>query len=92
MDPRRPPSEKYLTPRVYSRSQPNASRGPPGAPTWVPAVLRLGGTMGRKLQIGALILGMVLVAAERFTANASQLVPGSPEPILSEGVPIPPNN
>ena len=48
--------------------------------------------MGRKLQIGALILGMILVAAERFTASASQLVPGAPEHILSEGVPIPPNN
>lgn len=48
--------------------------------------------MGRKLQIGALILGMVLVAAERFTASASQLVPGQPQHMLNEGVPIPPNN
>jgi hypothetical protein len=27
--------------------------------------------MGRKVQLAALILGMLLVAAERFTANAA---------------------
>ena len=48
--------------------------------------------MGRKLQIGALIVGMLLVAAERFTASASQLVPDHAQHMLNEGVPIPPNN
>ena len=46
--------------------------------------------MARKLQIGALILGMVLVAAERFTASASQLDPA--DRVLSESVPFPPPN
>ncbi|HEY7509496.1 MAG TPA: hypothetical protein VIG50_04545 [Vicinamibacteria bacterium] len=44
--------------------------------------------MARKLQIGALIVGMMLVAAERFTASASQLSPN--DRVLSESVPWPP--
>jgi hypothetical protein len=46
--------------------------------------------MTRKLQIGALILAMALVAAERFTAFASQ--PDRGEQVLSEGFPVPPPN
>ena len=48
--------------------------------------------MTRKLQIGALIVGMMVVAAERFTANASQLQPSGTERILSEQWPVPPPN
>ena len=47
--------------------------------------------MARRLQIGALILGMILVAAERYTASASQLTSQPTESVASESLPIPPN-
>ena len=47
--------------------------------------------MARKVQLGVLILGMLLVAAERFTANASQLTPGPTEDAVFDSMgPIPP--
>jgi hypothetical protein len=88
-DPVRSPIGKYLTGRVYSRSQSNANGRDRDRSPAVRLALP-GGNMARKLQIGALILGMVLVAAERFTANASQLDPS--DRMLSESVPFPPPN
>jgi hypothetical protein len=46
--------------------------------------------MARRLQLGALILGMLLVAAERFTANASQLTQGTDDAVFDSMGPIPP--
>jgi hypothetical protein len=48
--------------------------------------------MTRRLQLGVLILGMALVAAERLTASASPLTPTGTEGILAEGFPTPPPN
>jgi hypothetical protein len=49
--------------------------------------------MARKLQLGALILGMLLVGVERFTAQAAGVV-NEVTPTLSEhgSGPIPPPN
>jgi hypothetical protein len=50
--------------------------------------------MARKIQLGALILGMLLVGVERFTAQASaqtQAAPGTvAQPRSEGGPPIPP--
>jgi hypothetical protein len=47
--------------------------------------------MGRKIQLGALIVGMLLVGAQRFTASASAAVPAEPQGSAWEGgFPMPP--
>jgi hypothetical protein len=48
--------------------------------------------MARKIQLGALIVGMLLVGIERFTAQASaQTTPGTyGQPRAEGGPPIPP--
>ena len=49
--------------------------------------------MTRKIQLVALIVGMVLVGVERFTAHAAAATtPDRTEPSLSFGIPIPPPN
>ena len=50
--------------------------------------------MARKIQLGALILGMLLVGVERFTAQAAPAAVGSVSAPLSEGGswPVPPPN
>ena len=44
--------------------------------------------MARKLQLGALILGMALVGVERFTATVSA-APGINAPVYEGGTPFP---
>ena len=47
--------------------------------------------MARKFQLGALIVGMLLVGAQRFTASASASVPAEPQGSAWEGgFPMPP--
>ena len=48
--------------------------------------------MARKIQLVALILGMVLVGVERFTASASAATPRAAQaPVYDGGTPIPPD-
>jgi hypothetical protein len=50
--------------------------------------------MARKIQLGALILGMLLVGVERFTAQASTQATGKVQaagfPVNEGGPPVPP--
>jgi hypothetical protein len=45
--------------------------------------------MSRKIQLGALILGMLLVGVERFTAHAAAPSPDR-APVFGGGFPMPP--
>jgi hypothetical protein len=49
--------------------------------------------MARKIQLGALILGMLLVGVERFTAHAAASTPDrTQQSRFGGGIPIPPDN
>jgi hypothetical protein len=49
--------------------------------------------MSRKIQLAALIFGMVLVGVERFTASAAAAAPNTAQaPVYDGGTPMPPDN
>jgi hypothetical protein len=51
--------------------------------------------MARKIQLGALIVGMLLVGVERFTAHASTppaSAPATQNGVVNEVMPFPPPN
>ena len=46
--------------------------------------------MARKIQLGALILGMLFVGIERFTAHADARTTSVVAPLTESGGPVPP--
>ena len=46
--------------------------------------------MSRKIQLAALIVGMLLIGVERFTASASAAEATIHPPVSDAGIPVPP--
>ena len=46
--------------------------------------------MSRKIQLAVLIVGMLLIGVERFTASASAAESSIHPPVSDAGIPVPP--